>query len=80
MTVMLDGTARIDSASISKRSVDLDTEHLSINRTVSSHTPALPALLRIPFSVSLFFSPPTFCLFSFRALLANRLRNRLKIR
>lgn len=38
MTAMLDGTARIDSASISKRSVDPDTEHLSINRAVSSPT------------------------------------------
>ena len=63
MTVMLDGTARIDSASISKRSVDLDTEHLSINRTVSSHTPALPTLLHIPLSLSLSLSLPSFFLF-----------------
>ena len=63
---MLDGTARIDSASISKRSVDLDTEHLSINRTVSSHTPALPTLLHIPLSLSL--SPFLFLVSSFFAL------------
>lgn len=77
MTVMLDGTARIDSASISKRSVDLDTKHLSINRTVSSHSFLLFLLFFT--SLSLSFHTSLFLPFSFCALLVNRLKHSLGV-